>query len=437
MGLPAPTPEWSFAQRVGFRCAFAYWIVYNLPFPLQYLQIPVVPREHDFIGRYVGWVVGKYSEMWQIIVPWVGKRLFDVDIVFRFTGSGDTTYNYVQMLCYAVFTVVLAAAWTLLDRKSLSYPRLLGGLRVYVRFALATIIMSYGAYKVIKSQFPNPSLDRLLQPYGDSSPMGLVWTFMGASEGYNIFTGGGEMLGGLLLTTRRTTLLGALVSMAVLLNVIMLNFCYDVPVKLFSVHLFAMALFLALPDLGRLANVLVFNRPAAAADIHPLTRWRWLNWTTVALRTVLVGYYVYLTLNQSYTVRQTYGDLHEKSPLYGIWTVEEFAVDGQDRPPLITDATRWRRVVFDYPNTLAVQLMSDSRQRYGLKIEEQTLSLTKRDDPNWKSDMSYQQPEPGLLVLEGSFDGKKVRAKCRRVDESEFLLVSRGFHWINEFPFNK
>jgi hypothetical protein len=67
--------------------------------------------------------------------------------------------------------------------------------------------------------------------------MGLLWTFMGASAAYTIFTGLGELVGGLLLTTRRTALAGALVSAAVMTHVAVLNFCYDVPVKLFSMVL--------------------------------------------------------------------------------------------------------------------------------------------------------------------------------------------------------
>ena len=133
-------------------------------------------------------------------------------------------------------------------------------------------MITYGSVKVIKSQFPNPTLDRLLQPFGDASPMGLLWTFMGASESYNIFTGAGEMLGGLLLTTRRTTLLGALVCFGVMSHVAMLNFSYDVPVKLFSMHLLAMALFLMAPDLGRLARMFVLNRPVEPAVFRPLSR---------------------------------------------------------------------------------------------------------------------------------------------------------------------
>ena len=40
------------------------------------------------------------------------------------------------------------------------------------------------------------------------------------------------------------------------------------------------------------------------------------------------------------------------------------------------------------------------------------------------------------MAMEGTFDGRKVRATLRRVDKSDFLLLSRGFHWINEYPLN-
>ena|GEM_PF-5392919 len=42
---------------------------------------------------------------------------------------------------------------------------------------------------------PSPTLDRLVQPFGDASPMGLVWTFMGASTAYPIFAAPGCWVG--------------------------------------------------------------------------------------------------------------------------------------------------------------------------------------------------------------------------------------------------
>jgi hypothetical protein len=247
------------------------------------------------------------------------------------------------------------------------------------------------------------------------------------------------MLGGLLLTTRRTTLLGALVSIGVLGNVVMLNFSYDVPVKLFSSHLLAMAIFLAGPDLGRFANFFLFNRTAEPVPYRILLGRRWLHYSALALRTALVVAYLGWALYISQQSRKLYGDLAQRSPLYGIWSVEEFAVDGKVQPALFTDGTRWRRVVFDSPRMIAIQLASDSRRRYMLNLDfaKKLMTLTRFDDPAWKSVFSYKQPEPELLELEGTLDGKKIAAKLRRTDESALLLKSRGFHWINELPFNR
>jgi len=222
-------------------------------------------------------------------VPWVGSQAFHVDITVRPNGSGDTTYNYVQVFSYLVLALAAALVWTLLDRRRPAYERLHEWLRVYVRFYLAMTMFSYGIVKVIQLQFPSPALDRLLQTFGTSSPMGLLWTFMGASALYTFFAGASEVLGGLLLTTRRTTLLGALVSIGVLTNVVMLNFSYDVPVKLFSSHLLAMAVFLAAPDLRRLAGLFLFNRPAVLPADRPLFARRWSHQGTLVLRTAAVS----------------------------------------------------------------------------------------------------------------------------------------------------
>jgi hypothetical protein len=296
----------------------------------------------------------------------------------------------------------------------------------------------YGAMKVIKVQFYGPTLDRLYQPFGDASPMGLLWTFMAASEGYNVFTGLGEILGGVLLTTRRTTSLGALVCIAVMTHVVALNFCYDVAVKLFSLHLLGMAIFLAAHDLRRLANVFLLNRPTGPADLRPLFRRPWLHRAALTLRTALVAAFVTWQLYGAYRMRSEMGDWAPPSPLRGIWAVEEFAVDGVVHP-LSSDPSRWRRVFIDGHKTLGIQFMSDSRERFNLELDADasTLTLKKRDISGWQTVVTYARPEPELLILEGEFDGRQVRARLRQAEIPEFRLLSRGFHWINECSYNK
>jgi hypothetical protein len=426
----AAAPRWSPAKRLLFRFGFSYLLLYLLSSYLEFLGY--VP--------YGGTLVGEYMGFWRAVVPWIGKQVFQLSITVFPNGSGDTTYNYVEIVCFALFAAVAALVWTLLDRRRANYARLYEWLRVYVRFGLAMAMLQYGLAKIVPGgQFGKPSLDRLLQPFGDASPMGILWTFMGASTAYTVFAGLTEMVGGLLLTMRRTLLLGALVSAAAMANVVILNFSYDVPVKLYSSHLLAMAIFLALPDLRRLVNLFVLNRPVESAEVRPLFARRGLHHGALAFRTVFVAGFAALVVYGIYDSYKTYGSPTQKSPFYGIWSVDELVVDGQARPPLVTDGSRWRRVVFDYPQMIAIQRMSDTRERYALLLDaaRRTLVLKKRDDPAWRSTLKYQRPEPGRLLLEGTFDGKKIQAVLRRTENPEFRLMTRGFHWINEYPFNR
>ena len=417
------SPTWSPVERALFRLTFCYLVVYNFPFPLD--EIP-----------WAGEIITQpYRDLWNWLVPWAGKHLLDLDITIRPRGSGDTTWNYVQILCFVIISAVATLVWTVLDRKRREHTRLNEGLRVYIRFALAVPMLSYGAYKVIPSQFAKPFPSQLIEPFGEASPMGILWTFMGASSGYTIFAGAAEMLAGVLLVFRRTALLGALVSIGVMSHVVVLNYSYDVPVKLFSSHLLAMGVFLILPDLRRLLNLFVLNRPVeAAAAGPPGTRFRR---TMLVAQAVLVAAFSGYLLYRSYEASREFGNLAPRPPLYGIWTVEELEADGVARPPLLTDTTRWRRAIIEYPGYIGFQLMDGSQSYYGLVLGKRRLALTKSDDKTWRSSFTYKETQPGLLTLDGTMDGRRTRLTLRREDESSYRLISRGFHWINEWPFNR
>lgn len=44
---------------------------------------------------------------------------------------------------------------------------------------------------------------------------------------------------------------------------------------------------------------------------------------------------------------------------------------------------------------------------------------------------------PGRPAGEARAAPGRIRALLRRTEESEFLLLERGFRWINEVPFNR
>ena len=424
--LSPAVPRWSLASRILFRFVFIYFLLYAIPYPWSFLPY----------GEQLFW---PHTAIWNWAVPWVGEHVFDVKITVLPNGSGDTTYNYVQVFCFLMLAGIGTLIWSLLDRKRGNYARVYQWMSAYLRFSLALTMVLYGAAKVIKSQFPGPSPDRLIQPFGDASPMGLLWTFMGASELYNWFTGSGELLAGLLLTARRTTLLGTLACVGVVSHVLVLNLSYDVPVKLFSLHLLLMAFVVMAPFLSRLGRFFFTSSGLEPLPLHRLFQNRWLHYGILSLRTVAVWGFVAMTLYTSYQGRKTYGDLAPRPPFYGVWNVDEYELDAEVRPPLLTDGPRWRRLTFSYPGMISIQLMSDVRERFRLELdsEKRTLELTKFNGPAQKSSFSYQQPEPEVLALSGTMDGHKIRAKLRRMEESNFFLLNRGFHWINEYPFNR
>jgi hypothetical protein len=404
------TTDWPPATRVLFRFAFAYLVLFIMPLP----------------------------PLWLALVPWVGRQVFRVDASVRywfqaFNGGGDTTFHYVQVFCTFVVAVAVTAVWTVVDRKRTNYVRLHEWIRAFIRFILATVLFVYGGGKLIPDQFPNPPLESLIRPAGEALPVEFLWTFMGASASYTIFTGAAEMLGGILLTMRRTTLLGALICIGVLGNVFMLNVGYDVPVKVLSFHLLVMAVFLAAPDLGRLANFFLLNRTVEPAVIRPRFARPWLNRSVLVFRTVVVIILAGLSLFVSWFHQTYYGDWAPRPPLYGIWEVSEFASDGNVRPPLLTDAERWRRVIFPQEGPVCIQFMDDSRKRYTLALDPGTRKLTlTRQDPTWKAKLSYQELDSGQLVLEGTLNGQQIRAKLQPADGDRFLLVRNGFHWVHE-----
>lgn len=128
------------------------------------------------------------------------------------------------MLMLGGLSAAIAVAWSFLDRRRAGSPQLLAWLHTSVRFMLAAVVLSYGWAKILPAQFGfGEGLPVIAFDIGDVTPRDLLWALMSQSRSYQVFTGVVEVAGGLLLLTRRTAMLGALVSMAALANVFMLD----------------------------------------------------------------------------------------------------------------------------------------------------------------------------------------------------------------------
>jgi hypothetical protein len=440
MGNPAPTTHfqqelparWNLFTRVAFRFALVYFTLYCLTTQVisELLPIPKVD-------------IPDFGSLWPMrqIVFWTAAHIFHVGhpLVYSGSGSGDKTFDWVLAFCVFAIAVIATIVWSIADRARMNYVTLHKWFRLFIRFALGSEMIVYGMAKVVPLQMPFPFLTRLLEPFGNFSRMGVLWSSIGASHSYEIYAGSAEVFCGIMLLIPGLTLLGASASLIVSSYIFVLNMTYDVPVKLFSFHLILMSLVLLLPDFPRLTNIYFLNRAVGPSTQPKLFRKRRANVIAAACQIIIGMWILGVNIYGSWDGWRTYGGGRTKSALYGIWNVDQLAIDGQTRSPLLNDYGRWRRVIFDFPTSVSFQRMDDTLASYGAAIDvsQNTLALTKGSDKNWKANFHFQRPAADQLIVDGDMDGKKVHMQLQLFDLNKFLLVSRGYHWIQEYPFNR
>lgn len=425
--LPLPGPRWRFATRVAFRFCFLYFGLYILFTQMNF--IPFLPTRWALEAKADG-------------VFWVIKNVFHDDRTLQSSGgSGDKMFDYVFVLCLFVFSALVTLVWSALDLRRLNYTRLNKWFRVYVRFGLATTMLGYGMVKAIPLQMSAPSLTRLLEPYGNFSPMGVLWASIGSSFAYERLVGCMELLAAVLLFIPQTVVLGGVVSLIDSIQIFSLNMTYDVPVKLFSFHLILLSLVLLAPDMRRLLNVMVFNRTAHPSTEPPLGRRRRVIQIGIAIQLLLGGYFFWTSYSASNQGWYARGGGAPRPALYGVWVIDKMTINGVERAPLMTDYERWRRVVIQSSTTMNLWRMDDTTFSHAAQydMEKKTITLTQGAPPQLKTmgTFVFERPAPDRLILDGELSGKKIRMETHLVPRESFLLVNRGFAWIQEFPFNR
>lgn len=428
MEKTAATP-WSFIQKLVFRFLLILFLLYIFFNP-------------NGVLPYSDYAFNIYIQPFHQLMVWIAKNILHLSYpVTVFTnGSGDTTYDYVVVFFIAVTSLIASVVWSAFDRRTRSYNKLFYWLSVIVRYYVAITMFTYGFVKVFKLQFPFFSPDRLLEAYGNSSPMGLAWNFLGFSKGYNYVMGCAEILSGVLLLFRRTTILGALATLVVAGNVMAINYCFDVPVKLLSTALVTMALFLLAKDMHRLINFFFLNKPTNAAVITaPVFRKKWQNITTAILKYGLILYVVIINIQQALSAMKQYGDAAPKPPLYGIYNIETFIRNKDTIAALSTDTTRWNKLIVSYPGYAFIRMMNDSTKGLALKTDTvaKKIEMFSYADTSKKSNFVYSFPQKDVLWLAGKIANDSVVIGMKKYDLDNFRLINRGFHWVNEYPLNR
>jgi hypothetical protein len=145
---------------------------------------------------------------------------------------------------------------------------------------------------------------------------------------------------------------------------------YDVGVKILSFQLALMSQFLLAPDFRLLMNAFWFKRSMDASPEPELFKSPRTNRIALIVQIVFGLYLLAAYTNVGRTFWYDDGGGSARSPLYGIWDIQDLSVDGEVRSAQSNDYDRrWRRVVFDAPQWMFFQRTDDSFMRYGVNID--------------------------------------------------------------------
>ncbi|SFF40504.1 hypothetical protein [Thermoflexibacter ruber] len=425
------THAWAKIKKFGFYFLFSYYFLYAFP------------QVFDGIIPFVDGILGHYYSAQDSFVSFVGEAIFKLGYhePNYNSGSGDQVFFYIRQVVFLLLALLSALIWFLIAKKYSSHNKLYEILRIYLRYFLGAILLSYGFAKVFPSQMPPLTPIQLTQPYGHFSPMGIAWAFMGSSPAFQVFTGVLEVLSGLLLLFRKTTTLGALLAVIVLMGVVVFNFCYDIPVKINSTNYLFIAVFLLLNARKSLVNLFFFHQETKPETSIELFMGKKQRITAIVFKYSYIAYLLFVFTTDAYSFYFDEVKQRSQHPLYGVYDVGIFIRNNDTIPMLKGDTSVWNKIVLSYPKVLSVRDMKDSLQRFPIidfdSAKYAVKFLTNPSDTTHISTLYYHKSQGGQMELIGNVGRDSVFIKAYLIEQEKYLILNRGFHWISEKPFNK
>lgn len=423
--------QWSLKKRIFFRFLFVYIFIYCFPFPFSYVS-----------GAYL--IINPINNLMQEFALCIGGFILgnNYSIPTEANGSGDTLFRWILLLTNLIFSFFVTIIWSFIDSKRKEYIKLKKLLITYIRYYVALSILGYGFSKIIPpTQFPEINQLTLINSYGQSSPMRLLWTFMGYSYNYQFFGGLVEVIGAGLLLFRRTTLLGSLILIGVMTNVVMMNFSFDVPVKIGSTHYLLFSFGLATIYSRSIINLFFLNQSTQPRDETPIfVNKKWV-WTSVTIKYTFISYFFYLLISSQFSLKELMDNTKRSAVMAGVYDVDNYVHNITFDSVSNNYQQYWHRMIFhDYwSDVLIVEKVNGERMQYSISLDTLKNEITGFlfSDSSNQIKLKYEPLRKQELKWIGTSNKDSLYFTTKRFETDSLLLMTRKFRWVSPFPFNK
>ncbi len=320
-------PQWAAWQKITFRFFF---ILFTLQlFTDNFFAV--------WAGEFLLSVVKVSDKIFVRPTMWLNNHIFHFYYTplhgFTFSASLHT----IRDITYLFLACSGCIAWTVIDRKRTNYNKLLYWFSQCLIVALSCMLFAYGIIKLFPVQMQAPSLEELNTRLGDLSPFELLWSTFGYGKPYQVFSGCLEVLAALLVLFKRTRVAGLLISVAIFINIILVNYTYRVGVLITACYLLLMTLFLLAPYAKPLVRFFFTGQPVVLLQnrLLPGRKNLWLKIIAI----LFIG--TSFSLNTHHAIkRYTTRNSVSNSRQYSL--VKNYVVNNDTLQLIENDTTRWR-----------------------------------------------------------------------------------------------
>lgn len=185
------------------------------------------------------------------------QHAFFAEALPRIDFSSDT----ISLNLLLTFLFLLSVIIVLIFRLSkINFSKIISVSRIITYYYIVFVLLKYGFDKVFKAQFYLPETNILFTPFGNLTKDILYWSTLGTSHFYSVSMGIIEVLTAVLILIKPTRILGLLLAIGVFVNIILINFGFDISVKSFSIFLLLATIFAIYPNLKTLYNFFILQK---------------------------------------------------------------------------------------------------------------------------------------------------------------------------------
>lgn len=392
-------------HKIGIRFIILFVCLFSLTVPLNYYYLPD-------LGYYT-------SPLFKGVIKWFVNSVFGLQEPYTVELLSDSTGMYIHALIIAVISLIIAIPWTWLGKGENDFHKLWYFFKVFASYYLALQLFRYGFDKIFKTQFYLPEPNTLYTPLGYLSKDILYWSTIGSSYPYSAFAGIIEVIPAILLLFRRTRVIGAMIAFGVMVNVVMINFGFDISVKLFSLFLLFISFILAFSGFWYLYQLFVVRQAVQVPEWSPPLDSSKKKITYIAIKTVAIALILFEGFFIYYKAGNYNDDKAARPYLHGAYEVIASS-----------QASHIKRVFIHRRGYFIFQFANDEMQDFKLyyNLVDNRLNLQDYDDTTLTFDFAYSDAD-STLTLVGEINGKMTELKAQKLNWKALPLMQKDFHW--------